>query len=99
MRITLKQLKKLPVVTKSGQLLGRVRDVVFDIDGQFVAQYEVAASLLSGKKYLISRDQVLSVSAEKIVVDDDVMRVSNKIDIGSKIKIGKVEAGGAVMRE
>ena len=76
MRISFRQLKKLPVETKGGKVLGRVCGVVFEIDGQLVAQYEVSPSLLSVKKYLISRDQVMSISAEKMVVSDGVVEVS-----------------------
>ena len=99
MRITYKQLKKLPVEIKSGKYLGHVCDVIFEIDGQVVAQYEVSPSLLSGKKYLISREQVLSISAEKMVVDDSVVRFGGRVSVGSRIRVGKVEAEGAMMRE
>ncbi|OGH71706.1 MAG: hypothetical protein A2921_02905 [Candidatus Magasanikbacteria bacterium RIFCSPLOWO2_01_FULL_43_20b] len=99
MRITYKQLKKLPVETKSGKYLGRLRDIVFEIDEQIVVQYGVSPSLLSGKKYLISREQVLNISAEKVVVDDSVMRVNDKISVENDLSIGKVEVEGAVMRE
>lgn len=96
MRITFKQLKQLLVETKSGKKLGHVCDVVFEIDGQLVAQYEVSPSLLSGKKYLISRDQVMSISAEKMVVSDGVMMV----EAGEKrVERAAVKAEGAVMRE
>lgn len=96
MRITYKQLKKLPVETKSGKMLGHVCDVVFEIDGQLVAQYEVSPSLLSGKKYLISREQVLSISAEKMIVSDGVVRVEVEQRGGEK---AVVNAEPVVMRE
>lgn len=96
MRITYKQLKKLPVETKSGKYLGRVCDVVFEIDGQLVAQHEVRPSLLSGKKYLISRDQVLGVSAEKMIVSDGVVEVGADEKGGERVV---VKAEGVVMRE
>ena len=99
MRITYKQLKKLPVETKSGKYLGRVRGLVFEIDGQLAAQYEVSPSLLSWRKYLISRDQVVSIGAEKIVVHDGVVRVDDEINVESKLKVGKVEVEGVAMRE
>lgn len=95
MRISYKQLKKLPVETKSGMYLGRVCDVVFEIDGQLVAQYEVSPSLLSGKKYLISRDQVMNISAEKIVVSDGAASV----EVGQWVEERTaVKAEPAVMR-
>ena len=96
MRITYKQLKKLSVETKSGKYLGRVCEVVFEIDGQLVAQYEVSPSMLSGKKYLISRDQVLSINAEKIIVSDGVMVV----EVGEKgVERTAVTAEPVAMRE
>ncbi|MEK7623866.1 MAG: PRC-barrel domain-containing protein [Patescibacteria group bacterium] len=71
MRITLKQIKSLPVETASGTALGHVHDLVIDIDTHFIVQYEVHSSLLSGhRSYLINREQVLSVTKEKIVVAD-----------------------------
>ena len=96
MRISFKQLKKLPVETKSGKVLGRVCNVIFEVDGQLVAQYEVSPSLLSGKKYLISRDQVMSISAEKMVVSDGVIGVEAGEKIGKRLM---VKAESVAMRE
>ena len=73
MRISYSQLRKLSVETKSGEVLGHVGDVVFDLDGQLVVQYEVRSSILSTKKYTISREQVLSITDKKMLVDDAVV--------------------------
>ena len=78
MRVTLKQLKNLEVETVSGTHLGKIFDIVFEIDGQLVAQYEVKSSILSTKKYLISRDQLVRFESEKIIVDDNVGEIANK---------------------
>jgi len=84
MRITLKQLRKLSVETQSGQDLGAIKDIVFDIDSQMVAQYEVGAML--GDHILFSREQVLSISAEKMIVEDSVVREGNQsIDSASVV--------------
>ena len=96
MRITLRQLKRLPVETKSGKRLGRVCNLIFEIDSQMVAQYEVSPSLLSVKKYLISRDQVIIISAEKIVVSDGIVGVEAEKKTEEMVV---VKAEGAVMRE
>jgi sporulation protein YlmC with PRC-barrel domain len=72
MRLHLKQLKSLPVRTVSGMLLGRVQDIVVETDGQLVAQYRVKSSVLSTKKYLVGRDQIVRIDAETILVDDAV---------------------------
>ncbi len=72
MRITLKQLKHLSVETYSGQQLGHVSDLIFEIDGQLIAQYVVKFSFLSTKQYTINRDQVVSIGSEKMIVDNSV---------------------------
>lgn len=54
-------------------MLGHVGDIVFDADSQQVAQYEVKSSMLSTKKYTIHREQVLSITAEKMIVEDAVV--------------------------
>ena len=74
MRMTLKQLKQLDAETASGTELGHVHDVVFEIDGQMVAQYIVKMSKWSAKSYTISRDQVVRFEEYKMIVDDSVVR-------------------------
>ena len=73
MRILYKQLKKLPVVTEMGEELGNVHDLVLDIDTHSIVHYEVSPSLLSTKKYSISPSQVVSITQEKMVVQDAVV--------------------------
>lgn len=67
------QLKKLSVETKSGEVLGHVGDLVMDVDGHTIVQYEVKSSMLSTKKYMISREQVISITEEKMIVEDAVV--------------------------
>jgi sporulation protein YlmC with PRC-barrel domain len=69
-------LLKLPVETKSGTPLGRVAGFEFDADLHAILRYLVlpkglAARLLK-KPLLVAREQVLSIDAEKMVVDDSV---------------------------
>lgn len=71
-----KTLLKLPVVTKSGAALGRVAGFEFDVDAHAILRYRVrphglAARLLK-RPLLVGREQVLSIDAEKMVVDDNV---------------------------
>jgi len=73
MRISYKQLKKLSVETTLGIVLGSVDDIVLDIDAQHIVQYEVRHSLLSSKLHTISREQVVSITKEKMVVEDAVV--------------------------
>lgn len=71
-----KHLLKLPVETKSGGALGRVAGFEFDAETHVIVRYRVrprglAAAMLK-KPLLVAREQVLSISAEKMIVDDNV---------------------------
>lgn len=96
MHINYKTLKTLSVKTKSGQVLGHVRDFILQTDGQSILQYEVGG--LFSKKYLISREQVLSIDSEKMVVEDGVVGV--EIGLGLSGEEGKkMDMEPVVMRE
>lgn len=70
MRINYKRLKLLPVQTKSGIKLGSIKDLMLETEGQNVLHYEVGGMI--GKKYLVSREQVISIDDKKMVVEDNV---------------------------
>ena len=93
MRINFSQLKTLSVQTKSGIVLGKVKDLVLEIEGQTILQYEVGG--LVGKKYFINREQVLNIDEEKMIVEDSVVGVVS--DEGGVKGEVMVEPGGAVM--
>ena len=82
MKVTL---KNLPVKTKSGIDLGSIRDIILDTESHTILQYEVG-NLLS-KKYLINREQVVYIDNEKMVVDDNVVKIESKNVIKNKINI------------
>jgi sporulation protein YlmC with PRC-barrel domain len=74
-----KELLTLPVYTKSGQLLGEVDDVEIEIDNQMVVNYLVGSkskikNFFGNNKLVIHRSQVISIEADKIVVDDNVVQ-------------------------
>lgn len=70
MLISFVDLKSLPVETKSGTYLGKVGDLIINIETQAVRQYEVRSGRMRGKTYLISADAVLEISKDKMVVAD-----------------------------
>lgn len=78
MRLNFKKIKQLSVETASGIKLGRVSDIVFDTEGQLVAQYLVKHSIISDKTYLISRDQIIRFENKKIIVDDNTVKAESK---------------------
>lgn len=73
MLLDYKDLINLPVETQSHQNLGKVAGLVLDADGQNIYQYRVKPSGLGGlfsHELLIHRQQVISVTADKLIVDD-----------------------------
>ncbi|MBI4415185.1 MAG: PRC-barrel domain-containing protein [Candidatus Kerfeldbacteria bacterium] len=74
MRAKAKQLLGLPVETASGAPLGRVRDCIFDTESHTIIQYEVRGTNPFAKERLIGAHQVVSISREKMVVEDLILK-------------------------
>lgn len=72
MRISYTQLKRLPVETADGQLVGNVCDLELEIEGQLVAAYIVRKNRLH-PAVRIGRDEVVAITEKKIVVDNRVL--------------------------
>ncbi|HLC64179.1 MAG TPA: PRC-barrel domain-containing protein [Patescibacteria group bacterium] len=70
------QLKNLPVYTKSGDFLGRVEEVEIDVNSQMIARYIVKSSRIvkriTSQKLVIATNQVVSLDAKKLVVEDSL---------------------------
>lgn len=83
MMLTKKNLLDLPVYTESGQRLGRVVDFELDIEKHLIARYHVKSrDLIKGllnKELIIANDQVISVTAEKMIVEDAMIAISKKV--------------------
>ncbi len=84
----------LPVETVSGISLGKLTDLEIDENSQMVKAYQVQTSrLLPGflsDNLLVGRDQVVSVSNKKIVVDDSM--VKEKESVFRKASLPEAEA-------
>jgi len=85
MLIEAQKLIGLPVYTKSGTHLGKVDDLEIDIDDQTVVNYRVETrdilklkNLFAGK-LLIHREQIVSITSQKVVVDDAVREEEIKL--------------------
>lgn len=74
MRSSLNQLKGRDVATKSGVYLGKVRDVIFDMDNGIIVQYIVSKfpfpDFFGEEKHMIHHNQVAAFKEEVIVVKD-----------------------------
>jgi sporulation protein YlmC with PRC-barrel domain len=78
MRLTSKQLKKMQVETISGIKLGKIQEVIMDIENQMLVQYDVKASGLAKENYLVNRDQIARFEPKKIIVYDTVVNKKEK---------------------
>ena len=77
MKILSSDLIGLPVYTQSGQHLGQVDSFEIDIDTNTIINYHVSTGLIKGlwhQKLVISHNQVISISKEKIIVDDSTSK-------------------------
>lgn len=76
MRLSLHKLHNLPVETQAGQSVGRVVDVELDAETQSVQTYHIRSRTfipgLFEQKLLIDRRQVISLTEEKLIVEDAV---------------------------
>lgn len=76
MSLSSKDLINLPVYTQSDKYLGKVLSFEIDADTQTVIKYYVRAGSLAAellgesKELIISQNQVISLTEEKMVVED-----------------------------
>ena len=66
----------LPAQTQTGRQLGKISGLIIETDGQNVQQYAVKTSgvvNLFAKDLLIGREQVIALTEEKLIVDDNTI--------------------------
>src|SRR3989338_6964282 len=83
MMINTEQLFHIPVETIDHHSLGRVVGLEIDIESQSIMQYQVRptgimASVLRNVDLLINRNQVISLTKDKMIVDSTVLREKEK---------------------
>ncbi len=82
MLLSIRDILNLPVETQSGQHLGKVEGVVVETETQRLYQYQVrrgSISRLFGKaELLIHRDQVISITRSRVVVEDGAYREAER---------------------
>ncbi|MBI2098857.1 PRC-barrel domain-containing protein [Candidatus Uhrbacteria bacterium] len=72
MLIPFRDLKKLPVYTRSGIFLGKIVGFELEAEAHLVRVYFVRKIL--GPELAISREQVVSITAEKMTVEDTFIK-------------------------
>lgn len=72
MRITAKQLLRLPVVTEGGVMLGKVKDVTVQTDSFAITHLEVARAF-SRSCFFVATTQIIVIRADMVIVKDGVI--------------------------
>ncbi len=82
----------LPVETKSGQHLGKVQNFEVDPETQSILRYTVRGDKLLqelfGQELIIQASQVISVTKERMTVDDLVVRDAEPVVAPSPVTPG-----------
>lgn len=77
------QLIGLKVITKNGQILGKIKDFEFNSDNFKIIKYIVSSSDLvkkiTSQSLIINSDQVVEISAEAMVVEDNTLVLTETI--------------------
>lgn len=102
--LTVAQIKKLPVITVSGKKLGRVNEVLVDPDSQSIMQYQVTPRRLLSLDLplLIHRSQVASLTSERLLVEDNVVKAKDTVYASASIvssSISPIAAATALASE
>lgn len=90
MLISSKHLYNLSVETESGEKLGQVAEFDLDIDSQKIWRYYIKPSLIRGgflkESLIIHHRQVISITKDKMIVMDNVVKYQDKAMVFDKIK-------------
>ena len=89
MNLRKKELINLAVYTQLGQYLGKVVDFELESSSQTIIKYYVRSKdiikELLNKELLISKDQVITISEKKMIVEDGVILQKEKKQILKKV--------------
>lgn len=98
MIIPWEKLNNLPVETESGQGIGRVYGLDVETESSLIKNYRVKSKgIIKGflaSELIISRDEVISISEEKMVVNDAT--ITEKSAVAEKVKAIQPQAGAKI---
>jgi len=77
--------RDLPVYTISGEKLGKITSVIFDVDLNSIFQYEVRTRLIGGRTFLINPNQIIEWKDDRIIVEDSLLKQTNSINLVGEI--------------
>lgn len=87
-----KNLFGLPVETRSGLLLGKIKEFEIDCDTQVIERYIVRSRNSIGKllregmrELVIGKNQVISIDGRKMVVEDGVAKETEEVTLAANL--------------
>lgn len=78
MFINSKAIRNLPVITKNGHPLGKIKEIEVDAETQNISRYFITSNQmvkrLANQELIIAASQVLSIDNEKMMVEDNLVK-------------------------
>ncbi|MDO8669016.1 MAG: PRC-barrel domain-containing protein [Candidatus Buchananbacteria bacterium] len=83
MILTNDQLIGLKVITKNGQVIGKIKDFEFEAESSKIIKYIISSSDLvkkiTSQNLIIGFDQVVEITAEAMIVEDNTVEITETI--------------------
>ena len=83
------QLLGLKVITKNGQVIGKLKDFEFDTDNFKITTYIISSSDLvkkiTSQDLIINHNQIIEITAKTIIVDDNTLTEGEAIKYPASI--------------
>jgi len=83
------QLLGLKVITKNGQVIGKLKDFEFDTDNFKITRYIISSSDLvkkiTSQDLIINHNQIIEITAKTIIVDDNTLTEGEAIKYPASI--------------
>ena len=94
MHISYQQLNDLPVETESGEKLGHIADLEINVDNNEIIKYLISNKrlMIETKTYLIAPSQIISITNDKVIVEDNVEKEMAKDTFSVKQVVTNKEA-------
>ncbi len=84
MILTNDQLIGLKVITKNGQILGKIKDYEFNTDNSKIDKYIISSNDLvkkiTAQNLIINFNQIIEITNKSMIVDDNLSSIMETLD-------------------
>lgn len=93
MQLSISQIINLPVFTQSNQSLGKISGIEIDTETQKISYYHIKSNSLItnifAKELVVAAKQVISISEEKMIVEDLIIKEKEAVFSTSQLAKNK----------